>query len=544
MIAIAEQEFKAKKQVTQKLTRDGLVTEGSGSTENPGMKKRTKVPERFRDPEPSSAPVELPETTLQFGAGGPGVYRLEKKREVMDAHRRISPQKRIMRYQEKHASTLKPTKGRTSTSATAEKKQRRPEVSAERQRDVLAKRQTEGVFRSEKPKGLFEKPSETLAKTRTDVHIKTTSEDSPRKSEVTPTRSPSSAVSKPEVEETASRDKEDVIPSTWEEEFSPHEMPVEWVLPAAVGLRFGSESPLAQKRQSEVKETRESVSHEAEKPPSKDRVSAGDGTKSAEKRVTERRKREVSERSKEKTAQSSKRSRLSEHSKRLEGLKEQSVRAGKRVVKSGKRASQKAFSSSQSQAADTLMHEYSVYDYKCAFEDREEGRAVVRQELESGNLRNIQEGLLPIIQDADSPEYAQCAAALMEKMETVEANLGLAVPEKGESISYYVAESMAYPVLGQYAETDSLASAVSCYEALPDSALSGGKGIGATLESEDGVRTDVPLMINGQMQKEHLENGLFAKSEVLKEAFSGLEKMMPSKETPELGKGTKGERSL
>ena len=156
---------------------------------------------------------------------------------------------------------------------------------------------------------------------------------------------------------------------------------------------------------------------------------------------------------------------------------------------------------------------------------------MVQQELEAGNLRNIRESLTPIMTDEDSPELAQCAMELMDKME----GLGIEVPAK-ESVTYYVAESMAFPVLGSYTETDDLQEAVALYDKLPETELHGGKGIGATLESGDGSRRDVPLMINGAMQRENMTNELFNKSPVLKEAFSGLEKMMPGKETPAVTK--------
>ena len=159
---------------------------------------------------------------------------------------------------------------------------------------------------------------------------------------------------------------------------------------------------------------------------------------------------------------------------------------------------------------------------------------MVQQELQAGNLRNIRESLTPIMTDEDFPELAQCAAALMKKMD----QLGLETPGK-ESVTYYVAESMAFPVLGSYTETSKLEEAVALYDKLPETDLHGGKGIGATLEAGDGTRRDVPLMINGTMQREHMTNELFSKSPVRKEAFSGLEKMMPGKEAPAVIK-TKG----
>ena len=50
---MAEERYQAKEKVTQKMTRDGLVTEKGGKpqeTENLGLKKRQKVPEKHTFP--------------------------------------------------------------------------------------------------------------------------------------------------------------------------------------------------------------------------------------------------------------------------------------------------------------------------------------------------------------------------------------------------------------------------------------------------------------------------------------------------------------
>ena len=184
---------------------------------------------------------------------------------------------------------------------------------------------------------------------------------------------------------------------------------------------------------------------------------------------------------------------------------------------------------------DALMYSYDYYGYTDCFDGRDDGRDVVQKELEDGNLRNIRESLTPIMTDEDRPELAQCAMEITEKMD----GLGLEAPAK-ESITYYVAESMAFPVLGSYTETTDLQEAKALYDALPETTLHGGKGIGATVETVDGARRDVPLMIDGTIQREHMSNDLINKSPVLKEAFSGLEKMMPGKEAPAVTK-MKGE---
>ena len=102
-------------------------------------------------------------------------------------------------------------------------------------------------------------------------------------------------------------------------------------------------------------------------------------------------------------------------------------------------------------------------------------------------------------------------------------------PEREESIRYFVAESMAFPVMGAYSETDSLDEAKRLYDALPETPSNHDRGIGAILEQKNGKQSDVPLFVEGEIKTEHLENSLFAESVPLKEAFSNLEKMVSNK---------------
>ena len=109
---MAEERYQAKEKVTQKMTRDGLVTEKGGKpqeTENPGLKKRQKVPERFRDPAPDNNSTSE-ETTLKFGSGSADAYRTDRNSEVHPDSSRASPQKKIQRFSEQHPMTRNTSK--------------------------------------------------------------------------------------------------------------------------------------------------------------------------------------------------------------------------------------------------------------------------------------------------------------------------------------------------------------------------------------------------------------------------------------------------
>ena len=128
---MAEERYQAKEKVTQKMTRDGLVTQKGKPTEevpeNPGLKKRQKVPERFREPlsEELAAPAE--ETTLQFGSGSADAYRTDGHREVYSDSSRASPQKKIQRFSEQHPASRETSKAARPASSVKSGKKQRPQ---------------------------------------------------------------------------------------------------------------------------------------------------------------------------------------------------------------------------------------------------------------------------------------------------------------------------------------------------------------------------------------------------------------------------------
>ena len=126
---MAEERYQATEKVTQKMTRDGLVTKKGKQPEeipeNPGLKKRQKVPERFRDPAPDNNPAQPEETTLQFGSGSSDAYRTDRDSDIHTNSNRASPQKKIQRFSEQHpASRETPKAARSASSVKSGKKQK------------------------------------------------------------------------------------------------------------------------------------------------------------------------------------------------------------------------------------------------------------------------------------------------------------------------------------------------------------------------------------------------------------------------------------
>lgn len=172
-------------------------------------------------------------------------------------------------------------------------------------------------------------------------------------------------------------------------------------------------------------------------------------------------------------------------------------------------------------AINDLIRDYDLYEYKDAVDDPEDFISDIQQSLMQGDTRDLREELTMIQQDDDRPELQATATQLLEQ---------IPVPmEHEESIRYFVAESMSFPVMGDYTETDSLDEAKRLYDALPEDPSNHDRGIGAILEQKNGKQCDVPMLVEGELKTEHLENGLFAESLPLKEAFSNLEKMVSEK---------------
>lgn len=185
---------------------------------------------------------------------------------------------------------------------------------------------------------------------------------------------------------------------------------------------------------------------------------------------------------------------------------------------------------------DDVIYRYDMDAYRSAFEERQESVTQIRKDLEGGTVRDLREELDIIRQDRSCPELAALAAGLLGE-----------IPEPppvtyAREIRYFVAENMRLPVAGQYRETDSLKEAKAFYDGLPEKAVKGGGGIGAILQNSRGMRTDVPLLVGGDLRTEIRENDLFREVPGLAKALEDLGSMVrtrpePVRTVPAAGKG-------
>ena len=104
-----------------------------------------------------------------------------------------------------------------------------------------------------------------------------------------------------------------------------------------------------------------------------------------------------------------------------------------------------------------------------AIEDRDESVRNLAADLEKGDVAGIRDWLKEVVSECDVPEDVATAKELLGKLEAL-------YPEKQPSLTFYAAECMEYPVLGEYHEASTLEDAMRLYEQIPSDRMNGGKG--------------------------------------------------------------------
>lgn len=160
---------------------------------------------------------------------------------------------------------------------------------------------------------------------------------------------------------------------------------------------------------------------------------------------------------------------------------------------------------------DQFAHDYDHYNYDDVVQDREENVKKIHTCIVTGKVDSIMEWIAEIAVDEndDLPEDVEEAKKLMDRIKKVQEKVGKekhTEPERTDAtISFYTAECMEFPVLGEYHDNLSLEEALALYEKIPAGRMNGIKGIGFILE--DGSDYDGPydLMRMGKVDREGIE---------------------------------------
>lgn len=182
---------------------------------------------------------------------------------------------------------------------------------------------------------------------------------------------------------------------------------------------------------------------------------------------------------------------------------------------------------------DQFSSEYDLYEYRDSVDNREDNASMIYSALVSGKADPIRKWVAEIAADEndDPPEVVENAKKLMARIEQAQ-KMGRAEivhnPEKADAkITFYVAECMEFPILGEYQDNLTLKEAVQKYEEIPEDRINGIKGIGFRLEDGSMYDGDYELMSAGVISKDLIDLvPHYKESPLVQQAIADLEQIL------------------
>ena len=186
---------------------------------------------------------------------------------------------------------------------------------------------------------------------------------------------------------------------------------------------------------------------------------------------------------------------------------------------------------------DQFSSEYDLYEYRDSVENREENVKQIYSDLISGQADSIREWVAEIAVDEndDLPEVVEKAKKLLARIEQAQEKGRAEIvhePKKVDAkITFYVAECMEFPVLGEYHDNLTLQEAVELYEKIPSERMNGVKGIGFCLEDGSMYDGEYELMSGNKISKDLIDLIPYYKEHPLVQgAISDLEEILSQKQ--------------
>lgn len=182
---------------------------------------------------------------------------------------------------------------------------------------------------------------------------------------------------------------------------------------------------------------------------------------------------------------------------------------------------------------DQFLNEFDLYEYRDTVEDREENVEMIYADLVSGEAESIRKWVAEIAEgeNDDLPEDVENAKKLLTRIEQAQETGRAEVmyePEVEEAkITFYVAECMEFPVMGEYHDNLTLREAFQKYKEIPAERMNGIKGIGFRLEDGSMYDGDYELMRAGSISKDTIDLvPHYKESPLVQKAMADLEKML------------------
>ncbi|MSS13813.1 DUF3849 domain-containing protein [Porcincola intestinalis] len=170
---------------------------------------------------------------------------------------------------------------------------------------------------------------------------------------------------------------------------------------------------------------------------------------------------------------------------------------------------------------DQFVYDYDHYEYMDLYDSREKTLAQLQDNFREKQVSGIKDWLKEVIEKSNDPKSASMARDFLTRMEEM-------FPEKEASLTYYVAECMEFPVLGEYHEVDTLAEAVKLYGQIPAERMNGTESIGFHLDDGSDHAGTYPLMEGGKVVTEMIDLvGHFKNSPLVQKAVEDIRQYYP-----------------
>lgn len=184
---------------------------------------------------------------------------------------------------------------------------------------------------------------------------------------------------------------------------------------------------------------------------------------------------------------------------------------------------------------DNFSYEYDTYEYKDTVGNREEQVEKLTEDILNKETAGLKEWLTEVSEESDIDSDVVTARSLLSRLENAETfSVFTRQPEQEQpeaTITFYVAECMEFPVMGEYHENLTLEEALRIYETIPADRMNGIKGVG--FELHDGSDYDGPydLMRLGKVDREGVEMiQHYKESPLVQKAMDDVEKYFASKQ--------------
>ena len=184
---------------------------------------------------------------------------------------------------------------------------------------------------------------------------------------------------------------------------------------------------------------------------------------------------------------------------------------------------------------DNFSYEYDTYEYKDTVENREEQIEKITEDILNKKTGCLKDWLVEVSEESDIDSDVITARSLLSRLENAETFSIFTRQSEQEqpeaTISFYVAECMEFPVMGEYHNNLTLEEAIKIYESIPADRLHGGKGIGFDLQDGDeDYSGEYELMSWDRVDRELIDMiPHYKESPLVQKAINDMEKYLNEK---------------